>query len=372
MTTLMKATGSADFLGMVPALAGCTPTRSIVLLPFEGRRTYGALRMDLPDDEHVEDFVEQAAALASRVEHADAVALVVYCDQKVLPTPEGLVLPHAVLVDRMIDELEDARLDVVDALCATPEGWSSYLDEDPRLRPLPPRRELPGGRAVLDGDQNDGADGPPVDLAEKERVGRALAALREVAGRLCCSGRPDDGRTDPQAIAALAMLDDMPLFAERMLHAEDPAPFETAAMLWVLEQPVFRDAVLMQWTTDREQGEEALARQLSFRSEGTLPAPEHGRILMGEGPRPDPARLERMLRAALALSARAPRRQRVGPLSLAAWASWALGRSTHAAHHLAKIHAIDPEYGLARLLNTLMSARPLPEWAFRRPSADAR
>lgn len=370
MTTVMKATGSADFLGLVPVLAGYAPTRSIVLLPFEGKRTYGAMRLDLPEDDDLECFVERAAELISRVDRVDAVAMVIYCDDEAVPTNDGLVLPYAVLADRLLDALEDAGLGIIDALCAMPGGWSSYLDDDPRMRPLPPVR--PDAEGETPGDQNDGAEAPAVDLAEKERVGRALIGIRELMQRMRDDQPLDAARTDPRAIAAVALLDDLPLFAELALRAESALePFETAALLWTLSLPVFRDAVLMQWITDLENGDDALASQLAYAAEGALPPHEHGRMLIGTGPRPDMARLRRALELSRALIARAPKADRVGPLAIAAWLCWALGRSTHAARHLAELRAIDPDYSFAHLLGTLMAARPLPEWLFRSRAADA-
>lgn len=45
MTTIIHATEPAELLGIVPALAGFTPRRSVVLLPFRGARTHGALQI---------------------------------------------------------------------------------------------------------------------------------------------------------------------------------------------------------------------------------------------------------------------------------------------------------------------------------------
>ena len=42
------------------ALAGFTPRRSVVLLPFHGRRTHGAMRMDLPDPDTDPDAFAEA------------------------------------------------------------------------------------------------------------------------------------------------------------------------------------------------------------------------------------------------------------------------------------------------------------------------
>src|SRR5690606_36431424 len=51
MNTVLHSTDSAEFLGLVPALAGFTPRQSIVLLPFVRSRAHGAMRIDLPQDD---------------------------------------------------------------------------------------------------------------------------------------------------------------------------------------------------------------------------------------------------------------------------------------------------------------------------------
>jgi len=151
MTTLLRASGSAEFLSIVPSLAGFTPTESLVLLPFRGTRTYGAMRLDLPrDDVELEDYADAAVGLVSRVERTDAVALVVYTDEAAQQTRDGLVLPFAVEVDELLGRAEDAGLRIVDALCVTPGGWSSYLVGDPQLRALDRTApEVPGVRRRL-------------------------------------------------------------------------------------------------------------------------------------------------------------------------------------------------------------------------------
>ena len=119
------------------------------------------------------------------------------------------MLPYAVAVDEVLGSAEDAGLRVVDALCVTPSGWSSYLDPAPCLHPLAEVRtpaEVPSVGDVS-GDQWAGAELPEVDLAEKERVGRAMQELtalldQEETGR---SARMT-GRENPQLIAALVLL----------------------------------------------------------------------------------------------------------------------------------------------------------------------
>lgn len=368
MTTVLRATDSAAFLGIVPSLAGFTPRRSIVLLPFRGSRTDGAMRLDLPEEStDVGRYADNAVGLVARVSGTDAVAVVVYTDQDAHPTRDGLVLPHAVVIDEVLGCAEDAGLRVVDALCVTPSGWSSYLEEEPELGSLAQIRlpsDLPPMEDVS-GDQNVGTELPTVDLAEKERVGRAYADLDALLDR---RGRaPRSARENPQLIAALVLLDDVPAFLESVLAAPDGLPpFATAALLWCLEKPLLRDVAIAQWATDLAGGIRTLDAQTAFAESGVMVPDEVGDVFLGRGPTPDTERLRCALSVAREAAARAPRHSRPAPLTVAAWLSWALGRASHAGRYLEMVREIDPRYSLAALLETMIGGAMLPEWAFRR------
>ena len=56
-------------------------------------------------------------------------------------------------------------------------------------------------------------------------------------------------------------------------------------------------------------------------------------------------------------------------MAAAAWLSWALGRSTHAAHYLDQALATDSELTFAQLLRTVVDAGMLPDWSFRAAAA---
>lgn len=365
MTTLLRASDSAEFLGLVPALAGFTPSQSLVLLPFHGTRAYGAMRLDLPrDDVSPEEYADAAVGLVAKVDGADAIAVVVYADDAPSRTPDGLVLPHTVQVEELLGCADDAGLRIVDALCVTPQGWSSYLEDDPELAPL-------SAPDPLAADQHAGADLPSADLVEKERVGRALHDIgalleREEHSRL-------DGSENPQAIAALVMLEDIPEFFETLLDApgEQP-PFATAALLWCLDRPLLRDVAIVQWATTYADGIRTLEAQCAYAESGSSIPDDLGGVFLGHGPSPDAERLRLALSVVRLAAARAPRALRPAPLTIAAWLSWALGHSTHAEHYLRLVRDIDPEYGLAALLGTIVGAGMLPEWAFRRGPERAR
>ncbi|UPL14699.1 DUF4192 family protein [Microbacterium galbinum] len=366
MNTVLRAADSAEFLGIVPLLAGFTPRRSIVMLPFQGSRAYGAMRIDLPrDDVPLEHYADTAIGLVSRVAAIDAVAVVAYVDEAAQSTPDGWVLPHAVALDELLGCAEDAGLRIVDALCVTPGGWASYLEEEPLLHPVEPvRAERVPGIGDVSGDQNSGAVLPVADLAQKERVGRALRDLSGLLGRPVSSLSDDE---NPEALAALAILDDIPAFYEQLLDSRGVLPpFAVAALLWCLERPVYRDVALLQWASDHASGRRSLGAQLDFAQHGRSIPDELGDIFLGRGPTPDPDRLSFALDVVRTAASRAPRAARPAPLTAAAWLSWALGRSTHAAHYLDVVREIDPDYGLAALVGSMINAAVLPEWTFRR------
>lgn len=365
MTTVLRASGSAELLSIVPPLAGFTPSESLVLLPFHGSRTAGAMRLDLPrGDVSATEYADIAVALVARVDRTDAVALVVYTDDEAQATPDGLVLPYAVEIDGVLGCASDAGLGIVDALCVTPSGWSSYLVDDPVLEPLGTAAPDVPSIGDVRGDQHAGTALPVVDFAEKERVGRAQRALEGLLEH----GRHGDptGVENPVAIAALVLLEDIPAFFESVLRSSEALPpFATAALLWCLDRPLFRDVAAVQWATDLGGGMRTLEAQLAFAEHGRPVPDEIGDLLLGRGPRPDPDRLTRALSVVRAAAARAPRASQAAPLTIAAWLSWALGRSSHAGDYLDAARAIDPDYGLAALFEQMISAAILPDWAFR-------
>ena len=55
-----------------------------------------------------------------------------------------------------------------------------------------------------------------------------------------------------------------------------------------------------------------------------------------------------------------------GPLATCAWLAWALGRSTHAELYARRACDIEPEHGLAEIVQSFVHAGHLPDWAFRR------
>lgn len=371
MTTIIRATEPAELLGIVPALAGFTPRQSIVMLPFHGTRASGAMRIDLPDPQtNADDFAEVALRALLQIRGVDAVAVVVYTDEPPQSVPDGILLPRLTLIEALLDVATDAGLRVVDALCVTADGWSDYLDDDPLMRALEDIPDAPevAGLGDVSGDQTSGADLPASDLVQRERVGRALGEIEDLLERHRLGSGRITAADSPYALSTACMLlDDLPAFAEALLEA--PAgddPYDCAALLWCLNRPVLRDAILVQWATDLEFGERALDAQLEFSGSGTGIPDAVGEIFLGRGSRPDPDRLGCALQLVRSAASRAPRHAQVGALTAAGWLAWALGRSSHAGTYVDRALEIDPQHSMASLISTMLSAALLPEWALQR------
>ncbi len=377
MSTIVKAADAAGFLSLVPRMLGYAPSRSVVLIPFGGGRSLGALRFDLPDD-GVDAFAATAIGMVCRLPDADAVAAVAYTDARF----DGERMPHPALFDALERRADASGLRMTDALCVAGDGWGSRYDADlpPTGRPLVDLDAVPPGAedmAPAEGDQSTGAELPVPGLIETERVGRALRGFSRAVEVIC--GRRDDrededeasdpgdaSRIDPRALEAVCALDDAPaLFEEALEWPPDLEPYDAATLVWCLARPALRDVALVQWSGTLTDGDDALTAQLRWESGEEYPV--HLAMRMwGEGERPDPDRLENALALVRHVAALAPRASRPGALSMCAWLSWALGRSTHAEAYARAACEIEPEHGLSEIVRSFVHAGHLPDWAFRR------
>ena len=401
MTTIVHAAGAAELLAAIPVLTGFTPRDSVVLLPFRGSRTAGALRLDLPAGSArsappaagppspsprpdpapsvptAEEFAATAIGLACRVPDTDALAIAVYADGGATNGGAAAAdgpLPAAALVDELIRCAEACELHIVEALFVGARSWADYRDPRSEPHPLadvPPPPAVPGYAGPAP-DQFSGAELPAPGLFAAESVGRALIALERVLGPAGPRRRSPEAAaaTDPRAQETAMLLDDLPSFLEEVLDSPEAlSPFATAALVWILNRPALRDVALVQWASSIDRGDRALAAQLDHNVNGSAVPADVGGILIGHGPRPDRDRLGVALTLVRRTIALAPRQARGGPFAAAAWLSWAIGRSTHAARYLDQAQAADPELSFAQLLRAVVDAGMLPDWAFRDAAA---
>ncbi|MET1043427.1 MAG: DUF4192 family protein [Microbacteriaceae bacterium] len=365
MQTVVKAHEPQDFLALVPQLAGFQPRNSMVLVAFRGNRTCGAMRFDLPNTRSVKEYKRVALTMLGmlcKVPDVDAVVPVVYTDESVAG------VPHAAFAKAVILRARVSGFLVRDALCQAADGWTSYLDPDQTPHPLDEIAASPIHQAIAPADRREVADVaagavlPAVDFATKERVGRALIALRELCDAVDCN---DDL---PSA------MQDIPMLFEAALHWDVGTldPECAALLLFCLQGPPTRDAVMLQFAFGLEVGDEVYEENLRFASEGrvSVALDEAARRLWGEGPRPDSERIARAITLMKALTARAPRAAQPAPLVMLAWLHWTLGLGSAAGVLVRRALSIDPEYGMATLLHSLFASGRLPEWAFDVPEED--
>jgi hypothetical protein len=207
---------------------------------------------------------------------------------------------------------------------------------------------------------------PEVDLGTAERVARLLVRYRAAA-----HGADADTVELGQLDLAFVSEEPLPVFPlPRLVELAlglDPSRIEdrdAALLLWLLQRPVGRDAVMLQFAFGPAAGFRVLFGEAAFIDGDDSGVRESAALLFGEGPRPDPIRITTGITILTAVTARAPKSARPAPLCVLAWLHWALGRGSVAGLLVEQALAIDPDYGFARLLLTMLDAGRLPEWAF--------
>jgi hypothetical protein len=414
MTTIVKTTHAKDFLALVPQLVGFQPSESIVFVAFRGSRTCAAVRFDLPDDsseQHHRRVATSLVGMLSKLPGVDGVVPVVYTERPYLGDSGGDGAagapaaepgpPHRRFLGAVIERFRFSGYRVRDALCVAGDAWGSYLDPD---CPAEGRSldDIAGSEALGEvpqlarsrfGDVAQWAALPVVDLATKERVARKLRELARAfersgapaagyaadnaaacadAGRTA-SDHADAGLTAAEADVALALgldeparVHDLPAVLELIL-AHDVARLDDRAAAFVIaisRSPAIRDVVMLQWAFDLATGDRVLDDAESFAAGTPAESLDSGVLMLGQGPRPDPERVDAAIELLKAIAARAPRPDRPPLLCMLAWLNWALGRSSVAHLFVTAAQEIDNRYGLAELLRTVLDRGMLPEWAF--------
>lgn len=373
---VLRASTEADFLALVPRIAGFRPTRSVVCVPFAGRRTAGgAMRLDLPirgrraDLRRLTDAVVHAMSRLAGVDRVDFVVYTdaAFADERGIPWLDGARQLRTVL--------ERAGFRVGAALCVARDGWGSYLE----------RAHRDEGRPLWEIDANRLAADEPLERPEAAADLPAIAPRRRAAFakvRRELELALDSGENSP----LLAFLEQRPVdpvsTAERCITSSSPSLLDLAWLAEVIASPVHRDVVMLQWAFGRETGARLHASGLFYaelqrrtgRSMDEIVAHElavddtaddDGRLLLGLTERvPDRERMQRGVELLRELLALAPD----GPTSAAgcmlAWLLWGLGRGTAASTAIGRVLERDPGYGMANVLGSVFAAGMWPNWIF--------
>jgi len=383
MTTIIRAGSAQEFLALVPTLAGFHPTRSLVCVAFDGRRTVGVLRHDLP--RRARDGSVLVSAIVStlcRMPGVDSIVPIAYCDETFAGSGGA---PERRLVDLLCRRATEAGFGVRDALCRAADGWGSYLDDDlpAEGRPLADLVEPDLPELAPDGPADSPTSSARIPAADERRA----RAIRRELRRIERAGVGD------AVFRALGDDVDPVELVERLLEPEEPSALRLAWFLHLAARPVFRDGMMLQFgfgpvvgaaahEDAAELAERAEAEGTSVdalvRREFAAHDPELGvsaflsRLMVGRTSlRPEPDRLERALEVVRSIIADAPADHRAGPTCIAAWLCWARGRGSAAGALLDLVGADDPNHTMASLLQQFLGSGALPDWAFVRPDPAA-
>lgn len=341
--TVIRVSKSVELLGMIPHLIGNQPSNSVVLIPFEGSRAQSAFRIDLPQlDTPMDDFTNAMIGLLCRVEGCTGAALVVYTDGHL----DAATSDWSGLAEDVENACAHAGLTLMDALVVAEDGWADFTTPGEIHTHVPEPAALPG--IPLPPRVQDSAALPEVPITVREQVVEALNHRDPMGQQL---DRIDLGATLEKALTAAGEL----------------SAAELADIALLLTTPATRDVALLQWSGSPADGEAVLAYQRDYRA-GLDPASHESMVrFVGQGDRPDFARLQAALDVSRRVASAAGEPFRSGPLTACAWLCWALGRTTDAVAYLRQVNPFSPSARFAELLGAMIEAGRLPEWLFTRP-----
>ena len=366
MQTVVKAPTQADFLAMVPQLVGLDIHDSLVLVGFRGKRTHAAIRFGLPavgaSRDVLKKFSTTMVGTFCKIPELDGVVVVICTSENF---GQSSTVPYAVLGKLLVDRLDRSGFELKDALCQARDGWASYFEIDvPRgghsldeIDSSPVFDAVPGGvlRQVR---SRQGAprvpDAPP---HAQERMRAGLAELQRAVDAERASGVFD---------SRLDTIEDVPHFVESTLMWDD-SDVEALGPLLVhlITSPSMRDHCMLQWASSERMGD-LLFEWAMAGPVGSYPELDKhlGGLMMGDGPRPDPQRIETGIALLLKIVPLLVGADRLAPLCMLTWLNWALGRGSIAGIYLNEAMTIDNTYGMVEVLAMILQNGVLPEWAF--------
>ena len=349
----MKATSTADLVVVVPELLGYRPRNSIVFVTFRGKRSCGAMRVDLPttESERIQRrLVTTMVGMLCKIPGVDAIVPVVFTDARFGDTAQPPYARLSAMIDRRI---ELSGFELRQSLCLAADGWASYLDDDIPIGGHP-LAELAASRIADRLPEHLctqlGVVDPHANLLPEatEEEGADMAAKLDWLRTLMDSRQDDDDEIPRELIPLM----DLPSFAEDVLAGES-TPDDLALLAFALQGPPVRDYVMLQWASDEATGVRLWDAPV-----------ESADIMMGHGARPDLDRVVRGIELLRTIACRVSGRQRLPLFCMLGWLNWALGRGSLAARYVEAAAAIDPGYGMAEVLSTLLHSGMQPDWIF--------
>lgn len=365
MTDVIKAQSDADFLAMVPLIAGFTATNSLVCAAFSGKQTAAAFRMDLPQRKRTADYRGVSLSIINalkRMPGVDGAAIVIYTDDT-FAAERGV--PWLEFSRHLGDTLHRQGFHLPGFFCIAADGWANYFDRDY------PRHGRPLDEIVVDASIR-----PLEDRAVMPEVTDAARhGFLEELTSICTGDLP----------AEWEGLDDIAFVELCATWQAGPLPdYLAAGLTEICQSPAMRDVISLQYAfgdlvaesvaednlryaqLQREQGgtmDEVVRREVDA-GRGSIDDEFTG-LLAGIGRvRPDVDRLERGIDQFKRIVALAPEHYLPNALCILAWMLWSRGCASAAGLFVDHALAIDPSHGMAQLLYAMIGSGRVPEWAY--------
>jgi len=342
--TIIKTPGPASFLALVPHLIGMEPVDSLVVIPFSGKRTAGGLRVDLPArSSDLRPLTTYVASILGRLRAVDGVVVIVYCSSA------SDLLPHRDLIEVVLRRLSRDGLAIKDAFCVAGQDWAPYISDSGRVA-------FSASWASLERLDAGGLDLPELPsllppLVYEPAAPDVVAAVSQSVAALQEAFEGDEP-FDPGLEDAIQGLPD--IMEAALDWTDDEFDSGCRFVLAALQAPPARDATMLQWASDP-----ALRERL-------WDEPESADLVMGIGPLPDRERLVAGIALLTKLRSVAAPSLQPPLLCMLSWLSWAMGAGTRAGEYLDAIVPLDPDYGMASVLQALETSGRVPEWLLNR------
>ncbi len=402
MPQIIRAETDADFIAMVPALLGMRPVRSLVLIMFEGSRSAGGARVDLPagrSTRELRSLADLCVNIASRSRGIDRVATVVYSDTT-FEHERGI--PWVDLSRAIEQRMQRAGFGITAQLCVAPDGWGNAraTGADRGPRPLTEITESPNTERVAGIDVDDPQTWGTLPESEPRlaaTVNEDLEIIQEHWAHFEESHWIDDSWID---VISSFDAEDLHGSIERIVgQPDDPADVgeeQDATHAWHIATlaayanlPSWRDTLMLQIAFGRRIGRRAADSHRFWNAErrrlgGTMDEVVAASQLMGTGitdpdsgflgdlitgetaVRPSLDRCITGIAALLRAAANVQPRYRPGLLCMAAWLSWAIGRASASHSLVSQALAIDPGHRMSLIVHALVGSGRVPEWMFSR------
>lgn len=392
--TVLRCTGTADFLAALPYLAGFTSQNSVFLVIFQGRQARSAVRIDLPDPHDSPAILSLLDGIVDLLDETGAgpegPAIVITSEQSFAEAGGAPWRRFARLIRRRFSR-EGWPLRELAVVAA--DGWAAMLGPDRGPRPLDEISASAIGSEAAEAATVAGLEPPgPLDaygvlpepapdiaasivsrLAEMDDRAEAdrrepadpsvrLHGIARVAG--ACFDPPDAKRPSgaPGSAGALPA----PQLCARFIRAAEQPQHWMIAALTAITRPDFVIGLIEEAPPRR-----FAAMPLDRSTRGGVEQTEHAenvdrqdqwsiRMLL-EGlsvETPDRSKLVRAIEAVAAITAHAPLARRPGLLAFLAWAWWMRGLQSVAFRLVGEALDLDPGHETSRMVERLIETPP--------------